>query len=90
MTKKQADVYAKDICKCATKAKNIIIESPMEIAKDIIGLKLTEFEVLTSKRFSWHEDAYNAEEEIFLTFGGGKEMRIYIDKEDGKLHVYTD
>ena len=88
MTIKRDKEYIKDIEQCIKRTKNIIVEKSEEIVKDIIGLELTEFEVLSKNKFSWHEEAYNAEEEIFLTFGGGKEMRIYI--EDGKLIVYTD
>ena len=87
MTTKEQREYAKDIERSTKRTKNIIIEKPLEIAESILGLKLTEFEVLSKKPFSWHEEAYNADEEIYLSFQG-KEMRIYI--EDGKLIVYTD
>lgn len=79
-TKKQRE-YATGIRAQQKKAKNIIIEKPLEIAEYMLGLELWEFEVLTG------EEAYCADEEIFLDFQG-KEMRIYI--EDGKLCVYTD
>ena len=59
----------------------IIVESPEEI-KSMLGLALWEFEVLEG------EDAYCADQEIFMDFQG-KEMRIYVDKE-GNLCVYTD
>jgi hypothetical protein len=73
--------YADDIRAQQKKAKAILVESPVEVAS-MLGLELWEFEILTG------EEAYCADEEIFLTFQG-KEMRIYID-EDGKLCVYTD
>lgn len=85
-TKKQRE-YAKDIEQSLKRVKNIIVEKPEEIAEDILGLPLTEFEVLGPLPYTWHDEAYCAAEEIFLSFQG-KEMRIYI--EDGKLCVYTD
>lgn len=86
--KEAAEIYAKDIRQRAEASKTIIIESPMEIAEQILGQPLLEFEVLTSERSGWHAEADCAEEEIHLTLGG-KEMVIYIN-EDGKLCVYTD
>ncbi len=83
MNKKQREAYAKGIRAEEKKAKNIRIEKPDEIADPIIGLELWEFEVVTG------EEAHCADEEIFMSFQG-KEMRIYIDPEDGKLSVYTD
>lgn len=74
--------YLKDLANQTAKAENIIIENPEEIVYDMIGLEMWEFEVLTG------EDAYCAEEEIFIDFQG-KEMRIFINDE-GKLSVYTD
>ena len=72
--------YAKGIRAQEKKAKAILVEKPEEVAS-MLGLELWEFEVCTG------EEAYCADEEIFLTFQG-KEMRIYV--EDGKLCVYTD
>lgn len=65
------------------KAKTIDVESPEEIINQILGLVLWEFQILTG------DEAYCADEEIFLDFQG-KEMRIYIHPETKKLTVYTD
>ena len=61
----------------------IIIESPKEIEKYIVGSKLINFEIRKG------DDAYCAENEIFMDFNNGKEMRIYVD-DDGDLCVYSD
>lgn len=81
MNRERKKEYLKNLKKQMRKTKNIIIEKPEEIVDPIIGLQLWEFEVLTG------DEAFCAEEEIFMNFQG-KEMRIYI--EDGKLMVYTD
>lgn len=81
MDAKRRKNYLADLISQCAQAKSIIVEKPCEIVDPIIGLQLWEFEVLTG------EDAYCADEEIFMDFQG-KEMRIYI--EDGRLHVYTD
>lgn len=54
-----------------------------EIKEQILGAKLIEFDILTLP------EAYNTDEEIFLQFSNGKEIRIYIH-EDGKLMIYSD
>ena len=82
------DEYEKNMKKQEKKAKNIIIENPREISHDIIGLELWEFEVLSGKDDHISDEAFCADEEIFLSFQG-KEMRIYIN-EEGKLCIYTD
>ena len=85
---KEAEKYSKYIK--SVPAKHIIVECPKEIFRDILGQKLITFEIITDPRSdSLAEEAYNSSEELFLEFDSGKEMRIYIDKENN-LVVYTD
>lgn len=79
--------YANKIRRQMKKAKNILVEKPEEIADQIIGLELWEFDILSGKDDDISEEAFCADEEILMIFQG-KEMRIYV--EDGKLCVYTD
>lgn len=70
---------------------SIIIEKP-EVWGKIVGARLIHFEVATDPVKDGdvtNEEAYCADEEIFMEFDNGKEMRIYIN-EDGNLSVYTD
>jgi len=70
---------------------DIIIENPKEV-KSMLGLELYKFEILTMEKYkkdNINEEPYCADQEIFMEFSNGKEMRIYIDK-DGDLCVYTD
>ncbi len=70
----------------------IIVESPDEIPKKILGQKLLEFEILTKEAFkkdNLNEEPYCSDQEIRMDFSNGKEMRIYIDS-DGNLCVYSD
>jgi hypothetical protein len=85
-----AEEYAEEIRK-AEHGRKIFVEDPKEIYKDIIGEQLLIFEILTDpeQEGSGAGEAYCADEEIYMEFASGKEMRIYID-EEGKLVVYTD
>jgi hypothetical protein len=79
---KRAKEYEKGIIKQA-KAAKIVVENPREIAEDILGLELWEFELVSGA-----EAVCSEKGEIHLDFQG-KEMRIFIN-ESGKLEVYTD
>ena len=87
-SKKVMGRYAKEIIKEQKKAKTIRVEKPCEVT-EMHGLKLTGFTILSHPDENHEDAAHCADEEIYLEFQG-KEMRIYIDKEDGKLSVYTD
>jgi len=65
--------------------KNIVVEHPDEVFKQIVGLELINFELLPNDEP--HNEAYCADEEILMEFSNGKEIRIYINS-DGNC-VYT-
>jgi uncharacterized protein YhbP (UPF0306 family) len=86
MATKEEIEYAKEIAKQAKKA-GIIVEDSREVA-EMLGLQMTEFEILSGPDTATTSGAYCADKEILIDFQG-KEMRIYINDE-GKLSVYTD
>lgn len=55
----------------------------------IMGAELIHFQVLPDPEYP-NEEPCCADEEIYMEFSNGKEMRIYIDQEDGSLCVCTD